>query len=254
MRSDLTTGSYVPTTEPYTAIGGTRFTHVGNGGGEVTTSAVLAGNSGTPDAIVDWVFVELRSATSSSSVTETRAALVQRDGDVVDPADGTSPLTFTGLVGDDYFVSVKHRNHLGVMTASAVTLTSTGTLVDFTTATAADVFNISGSYDGLEQVTINGVQALWAGNTTTDDKVKYQGPGTDASTVLVDVITHPDNGGPVFNFDSGFGYYLGDVNMDGKVKYQGVLNDVNYIFLNVLTYPLNSGPLYNFDFMLEQLP
>jgi hypothetical protein len=254
MRADLTTGNYVPTTEPYSALGNARFTHAGSGGGETTTTAVLAGNSGTPDAIVDWVFVELRDATNSGSILETRAALLQRDGDVVEASDGISPLAFTGVNGDDYFVSVKHRNHLGVMTATAVTLSNTGTVVDFTTATDAEVYNIAPDYDGLEQVSINGVRALWAGNTTADNKTKYQGPSTDAAVTLIEMLTHPDNTTPVFNFDNGFGYYMGDVNMDGKVKYQGVQNDVTYIFFSIVTYPLNGITLYNFDFLLEQLP
>ena len=45
------------------------------------------------DAIVDWVFVELRNA-SGNTVVDSRAALLQRDGDVVD-VDGVSPLRFT---------------------------------------------------------------------------------------------------------------------------------------------------------------
>ncbi|MBK7945849.1 MAG: hypothetical protein IPJ85_11315 [Flavobacteriales bacterium] len=68
----------VPTTEPFTAPG---YVHV-NGGSESTTAPVLAvtGNN----AIVDWVVLELRSATTPSLVLDTRCALLQRDGDVVD--------------------------------------------------------------------------------------------------------------------------------------------------------------------------
>jgi hypothetical protein len=254
MRDDLRSGGYLPLTEPYTAMSNVRLNHNGDGGAETTTQEVLDLNAGTADAIVDWVFVELRDALAASNVLETRTALVQRDGDVVDPIDGVSLLSFNGFVGREYYVSVKHRSHMGVMTANPVTFINAGTLVDFTTPGNTDVFRISDIYDGHEQVTINGVQALWAGNTTADNKVKYQGPSTDASTMLVGVVGHPENAGPVFNFDNGSGYYQGDVNMDGKVKYQGGRNDITYTFVNLLTYSLNRGPLYNFDFMMEQLP
>ena len=254
MRDDLRSGGYLPLTEPYTAMSNIRLNHSGDGGAETTTQEVLDLNAGTADAIVDWVFVELRDALAANNVLETRTALVQRDGDVVDPIDGVSLLSFNGFVGRQYYVSVKHRSHMGVMTANPVTFTNAGTLVDFTTTVNTDVFRISDIYDGHEQATINGVQALWAGNTTADNKVKYQGPSTDASTMLVGVVGHPENAGPVFNFDNGSGYYQGDVNMDGKVKYQGGRNDITYTFVNLLTYSLNRGPLYNFDFMMEQLP
>ncbi len=143
---------------------------------------------------------------------------------------------------------------MGVMTANPVTFTNAGTLVDFTTTVNTDVFRISDIYNGHEQVTINGVQSLWAGNTTADNKVNYQGLSTDASTMLTSIIGHPENTVPVFNFNDAYGYYQGDVNMDGKVKYQGERSDITYTFENLLTYALNRGPLYNFDFMMEQLP
>ena len=256
MRDDLRTGGYLPTMEPYTALGG-RFVHFGNGGGETTTAGVLAANAGTPDAIVDWIFVELRDAMDSTIVVETRAGLLQRDGDVVDPADGTSPLTFTGVSGTSYYVSVKHRNHLGVMTATPQTLMAMGTTVDFTTASAADVYDRPGAtnYDGAEQVTVQGIQALWAGNANADTKVKYQGGSADTGPILIKVITDPGNGAVSYNYDNSFGYETMDINMDGKTKYQGSGNDPSYIFINMLfNYGLNAGNLYNYDLFLEQLP
>lgn len=74
-----------PLTEPYTALG---FTSTGGGGGETINATVLTTTGN--DAIVDWVFVQLRSSTDNTSVQYTRCALVQRDGDVVD-VDGSSP-------------------------------------------------------------------------------------------------------------------------------------------------------------------
>lgn len=255
MRDDLRSGNHLPLTEPYSALNNERFLHVGSGGAETTTQNILNVNANTVDAIVDWVFVELRDPLDSSIVVETRAALVQRDGDVVDPIDGTSSLTFVGFVDQQYYVAVKHRNHLGVMTASVITMEDTGTLIDFTTASSAELYEIDDIYDGAEQVTINGVQALWAGNTSAQGKVKYEGPGTSISTTLLDVIFFPGNDGQVYNFNSSLSYSLGDINMDGKSKYQGVQNDASYVFFNVVVaYPLNTLMLYNFDFMLEQLP
>ncbi len=108
----------LPLTEPYTALGG-RFVHTGGGGGEQTTTQVLNNNAGTVNAIVDWVFLELRDATNTSLIRKTRAALLQRDGDIVD-VDGVSDVNFGVLAASSYYVVVKHRNHMGVMTSSAI--------------------------------------------------------------------------------------------------------------------------------------
>ena len=123
MRDDLRVANLIPTTEPYTALNNSstnNFLHVGGGGNELTTPSVLAvtGNN----AIVDWVFIELRSATDPTNVLYTRSALLQADGDVVD-MDGTLPVLFTNVSAGNYFISFKHRNHLKFRTQSTFALT-----------------------------------------------------------------------------------------------------------------------------------
>jgi len=84
-----------------------------------------------PD-IVDWVLVELRTSTSPSPSDVRRAAFVKNNGDIVD-IDGTSPAEFSGISGGDYYIVIKHRNHLAVMSANAVTLPNVSAY-DFTDA------------------------------------------------------------------------------------------------------------------------
>ena len=207
---------------------------------------------------MDWVFVELRAKNDSTQVVQTVSALVQRDGDVVSATDGTSALTFTGLTNTAYFVSVKHRNHLGVMTNGAITMTTVGTLVDFTIMDSTQVWNRPAipnlNYDGVEmnKTVLPGKKALWAGNAVMDFRLKYDGANTDLTKPLNEVLV--DFSASTYNFNNGFGYKLGDINMDGKVKYAGANNDIIYIQNNVLLYRLNTGPLYNFNNMFEQIP
>ena len=108
MNSDLQSSGLIPIGEPY-----------GTGNGEVTTQTVLDFSAVESDMIVDWVLVELRS--SLTEVAETRAALLQRDGDVVD-VEGVSPIRFMEVDPGEYYVVVKHRNHLGVMTEDRITV------------------------------------------------------------------------------------------------------------------------------------
>jgi hypothetical protein len=99
-----------------------------------STSATVLATTGS-DAIVDWLFVSLRNGISgSSTVVCTRAALLQADGDVVD-MDGFSPLEFPNVPIDDYYVSIRHRNHLGMRTAGRIGLSSFPVYLDFTNNT-----------------------------------------------------------------------------------------------------------------------
>jgi len=256
MRDDLRMASpiQIPNIEPYSAFGNPRFTHTGGGGGEIIGPGVLtvSGN----DAVVDWVFVELRDKNNPANIIKTRSALLQRDGDVVESSDGTTPLTFTGSVGESYFVSVKHRNHLGAMTLAPIAMTTVGTLVDFTTMNAIQTWNFPG-YDGFEQVDVNGKMALWAGNTNADKKVKYVGVDNDQIPVFSQAVNYTTNTTQQYNYDFATPVYLvGDVNMDAKVKYRGPNNDASFIFFNVITKyaGLNTGALYNYDLFIEQIP
>ena len=130
MRDDLRAASLLPVGEPFTAL---NFTHVGGGGGEAVLPSVfdVIGNN----AIVDWVLVELRQSGTPSNVIATRSALLQRDGDVVG-LDGVSPVLLEAPAGS-YHIALRHRNHLGVMTAVAMPLSATTTAIDLTLGSTA---------------------------------------------------------------------------------------------------------------------
>jgi hypothetical protein len=81
--------------------------------------------------IVDWVLVELRTGTSAETKVAERAVFLKSDGTIVD-IDGSGPVTFTGLSAGNYYVVVRHRNHLAIMSASAIPLSSNSSLYDFT--------------------------------------------------------------------------------------------------------------------------
>ncbi len=115
MADDLRSNSLVPMTEPYSSAG---FAPSLNPSA-VTTSGVLATTGN--DAIVDWVIVEVRDMTTPTTVLASKAALLQRDGDIVD-TDGISAVKIYGVSSGMYHVAIRHRNHLGAMTASTVFL------------------------------------------------------------------------------------------------------------------------------------
>ncbi|MBL0129111.1 MAG: M36 family metallopeptidase [Flavobacteriales bacterium] len=227
MRDDLRAAGQVPLTEPYTVIG---FPQVSGGGGETINAAVLTTTG--DNAIVDWVHVQLRSSATPGTILATRCALVQRDGDVVDK-DGVSPVSFQAGNGN-YYVAVKHRNHLGAMTAAAVALTSTATGVDLSSPGTA-------VYGTEARKSLNGRALLWAGNVLPDAVVRYIGLNNDRDPILQAI------GGSIPTAESTVGYHREDVNMDGIIRYIGTNNDRDPILLNVGgSIPTNTRP--------EQLP
>lgn len=74
-----------------------------------------------PSNAVDWVLVELRDKNDNSKVLGSKSAFLLQDKTIRD-IDGISPLSFS-LPADDYFIVIKHRNHLPVMSAEPVSLT-----------------------------------------------------------------------------------------------------------------------------------
>lgn len=119
MRDDLRSngGSY-GTVSPY-------------GDGASISDAVKLGNAGA-NAMVDWIWIELRNATVPSTTVAGTSAVLQRNGNVVAITDdGITPLHFNIPEGN-YYVVVKHRNHLSIMTAAALPLSASTTTVDLT--------------------------------------------------------------------------------------------------------------------------
>src|SRR5690606_33094564 len=102
MKDDLRANALSPPAHPFATA---PFSHTGT---ETITSGILADLGA--DAIVDWVLIELRDHTDPTMIVASRAALLQRDGDVVD-LDGTSAVRFNDHAPGGYHVAVRHRNH-----------------------------------------------------------------------------------------------------------------------------------------------
>ncbi len=107
MRSDLQL--VLPSSDPY-------------GTGQVANSGVLLADTGS-NSIVDWILIEIRSSATPSAVIYERAALIQRDGDIVD-VDGSSDVSIptTSVPTGTYYIALRHRNHLGVMATTPLNI------------------------------------------------------------------------------------------------------------------------------------
>ena len=72
-----------------------------------------------PATAVDWVLVQLRDSGSPSTVIGSRSAFLKNDGTLIED-DGTGEIGIKAAPGD-YYIVIQHRNHLGVMSATAQT-------------------------------------------------------------------------------------------------------------------------------------
>jgi hypothetical protein len=221
MSDALRAANLLPATEPYSGLG---YTLVG-GAGEAAGQGVY-GTTGA-NAIVDWVLVELRNPSTPSQIVATRCGLLQRDGDVVG-LDGTSALVISGAPGN-YYVAVRHRNHLGAMTATALALSGSTTTIDLRSpATSA--------HGTDARKNINGNMVLWCGNVFHDGSVgqlKYTGGSNDRDPILTAI-------GGTTPTSVVSGYMREDVNLSGYVKYTGAANDRDPILVNIgSTVPTN---------------
>lgn len=208
MEDALRAQDLLPAEEPFTSLGQPL---IGDDVGMVDPGVYATTG---PDAIVDWVLVELRDPLDPSSPMASRSALLQRDGDVVD-TDGVSLVRFNVPSGP-YHIAVRHRNHAGVMTGSSHQLSSKSTLVDLTVPTTV-------AFGSDARMNLNGRMALWPGDVNLDDQVKYAGLNNDRDLVLQAI------GGLVPTNTLTGVYDVRDVNLDGTVKYAGEDNDRDVI-------------------------
>ncbi|MDY2588500.1 hemagglutinin protein, partial [Winogradskyella aquimaris] len=150
MRDDLRVNGLIPTTSPYEDA--------------ISCNATVFDVTGS-NAIVDWIWIELRDSNDNTMVVLSQSALLQRDGDIVD-IDGISLLDINLPTGN-YFVVISHRNHLGIMTANPINLSGGTTFLNFTTD-SNDVFGGTNAINDLG----NGLYALYSGDFNGDGQVQ----------------------------------------------------------------------------------
>ena len=108
MSTNLTANAILPLTQPYNTA---PWNYTG-----------MESVSTMPINVVDWILIEVRDPANNYTVLDTRAALLLEDGNV-QGIDGNAGVDFYNINdGQNYYISVKHRNHLGVMSAVSVSL------------------------------------------------------------------------------------------------------------------------------------
>lgn len=186
MSLELNSFNLIPNQQPYTEP--TLWSY----NGPETLSSI-------PTNMIDWVLVELRDDSDPDIIVETQAAILLNNGNIlgIDSNDGI--ILKNASPNNDYYVVVRHRNHLAVMSSQQINVPN-ATTYDFSQSQLQ-------AYGSNQLASINGVYALKAGDFLTNG-----------------VITVSD-----FNYYIGDSsiisqYHLNDVDFDGMVT----VDDYNY--------------------------
>ena len=224
MNNALLMANLLPDTQPYAAA---PFHYAGKESLSANVKTLTGG-----DAPVDWVLLELRSANDSSKVLASKAVILQRDGDMIDANTGATQLAFKGIGSGDYYISLRHRNHLGIMTAKPISLNASNKLVDFSLMPTT----VKGEHT---RYVYNNVAMLWAGDINGSNTIESSGADNDVNYILASILTDPANADASSNYILR-GYQATDLNLDGITLFTGPNNDLNLLSGNIMMHPANS--------------
>jgi hypothetical protein len=200
MYTGLNSLGYLPLAQPYS---GDPWYYAG-------TEAVDA----IPNAsVVDWVMLEFRETTGdvytadASTIVAQQCAFLLDDGSIVG-LDGSSAVLVPTAFTDNLYVVVYHRNHIRVMSASALTMVGGIYVYDFTDAAAK-------AFDSQQKDLGGGFFGMYSSDCYNDGEVF----SADLGVFL--------NEYPTFG-----GYNAADLDLDGEV-FSG---DLGYFLNNYPTF------------------
>lgn len=177
--TSLNTSNLLPLTQPYN-------TQPWNYTGTETVVSM-------PANVVDWAMLEVRNA--AFELVAARAALMLDNGLIVDANGNPDGVTFNNLIsGNNYYLSIKHRNHAAVISSTMITLPNPAPY-DFTVPN--NVLNGTNQLVPLG----NGQFAMKAGDFNADG-----------------VITFADGIRYFLQFNTSNQYTNADANLDGTVN------------------------------------
>lgn len=189
MSDDLRSQNLIPDLEPYSKLG---YAHKNGGGYEYLNIPAL--NTTGNDAIVDWLAMELRYKSDADSLIATQTVLLQRDGDIV-AGDGISVVHFPSILADDYYIVLRHRNHIGIRSTNIYALSNTSTEIDFTN----NISIIHGGINGIKDLG-NGIYAMFSGDTDLNNQIQNSNQSSATSNI------------------GKAGYLQGDIDLNGQVQ------------------------------------
>ncbi|MFK7845926.1 MAG: SdrD B-like domain-containing protein [Rhodothermales bacterium] len=183
MRTALNSQNVLPVSQPFNVA---PWNYAG--------SEAITGSSMPHDSIVDWLLIEIRDTADTRIVLDRFAALLLHDGTVAG-MDGHT--LFPVPQAGSFYLSVQHRNHLGVLTAQPVPTVGTTLFADLTQV--ANVY-VNPVESGAPSILVDGKAMLLQGDETSDNQVnsldlggvmnQYFTIGNKTSDINLDGVTN----------------------------------------------------------------
>ncbi len=213
MNTALNTAGIIPLTQPYNV---TPFNYAG------TENVASIPNVN----VVDWVLVEHRKPSTnlpadaiSATITGRKAAFLLNTGLVVE-LDGVTPIAFDITKQGNAFLTIRHRNHLGVM-SNIIPSNTAGTFTnDYTVL--ANSYMASGAATSPVVLLAGGKYGMWAGDANKSGNIA----ASDISAVKAAVAS------------SSTGYLLTDVNLSANIA----ASDISLTKLTISSSATGSTP------------
>ena len=150
MSTTLASGGNVPLSQPFNVA---PWNYPG-------TESVAA----IPANITDWVLVEFRTDTTAASIVAKRAYFIRNNG-LITGLNGTDLPVLSGITAGSYYIVIRQKNHLAIMSAVPMTLSPASTLYDFTTSATQ-------AYKGTEILLQTGVWGIYSGDANADNTIQ----------------------------------------------------------------------------------
>jgi hypothetical protein len=165
----------------------TKFTFIAQSGDSVMQS--FWNNSAN---IVDWICVEILDQTKKS--IDTVICLLRNDGKLLNLSGDSLVRLDAKILTGSYYIVIRHRNHIAVMSANPVTITTEGVLYDFTTG-------LDKYYGNDAKLLKSGLYGMYSGDANFDGKINAND---------FNIYEEDSNNGIS-------GYKISDFNIDGYV-------------------------------------
>jgi hypothetical protein len=194
MNTSLLSGGIIPLSQPYNT---TPFNYTG-------TESVAA----VPANVVDWVLVEHRKPASGlasdaliATITGREAGFLLSNGTVVE-TDGVTPIAIPITKQGTAFVTIRHRNHLGVL-SNGIASNAAGTFTNDFTVLANSYKPAGASSDPVVLLAGGGGKyGLWLGDANKSGTVN----ATDVTVIKSSIAA------------SATGYQFTDVNLSNSIN------------------------------------
>ena len=149
--------------------------------------------SSVPADVVDWVLIQARTQADGTAVIS-KSAFLKKDGKIVSDNGTTENITLA-LEQGSYYILVKHRNHVKIMSKNTVSL-------DYSSATLFDFTNETNLYETISMKEIkSGIWVMLGGDATGDGYVNAHDKN---------IQWRPNNGT--------YGYKSSDMNLDSFIN------------------------------------